>query len=201
MTFSPDGQYLATGAYGTTATLWKTETGEKVRTFETDTKGGLTIAFARDGKTLALGNRNSTTTLHDVATGKQLHVLPKRMTQEIRFNPSGTVLAAAYVDGSVALWDVATGKLLHERATGANEVYTLDWSPRGDLLATAGLGGKITVWDPKDLTSLKELETPEWVIQVRFSPDGSRLFTAGGTQLRSPDRKVRVWGLPAHAGR
>jgi WD40 repeat protein len=199
--FSPNGEYLATGVYGTVATLWKTATAEKVRTFETDTDGGLTMAFSRDGKMLALGNRNSTTSLYEVATGKPLHVLPRRMTHEIKFNPAGTVLAATYVNGLVALWDVATGKVLHERASGAEELYTLDWSPKGDLLVTAGRKGKITIWDPKDLKSLKELEAPEWVIQVRFSPDGSRLFTSGGSVLPSRDRRVQVWGLPTFAGR
>src|SRR5262245_2052534 len=197
--FTPDGKFLATGAYGKQATLWNVDTGEKVRTFDTDTDGGLRVVFTGDGKKLALSNRNSTTSIYEVATGELLHELPRRMTQEVRFNPGGTLLAAAYVDGTVGLWDVATGKSLHERATGGKEVYSLDWSPKGDLLATSGLEGKIIVWDPKELKPLKELDAPEWVIQVRFSPDGSRLFTAGGTALRSPDRKVTVWGIKDRA--
>jgi WD40 repeat protein len=82
-----------------------------------------------------------------------------------------------------------------ERWTGGRETYSLDWSPRGDVLVTAGLGGKIILWSARDLTALKELEAPEWVIRVRFSPDGARLFSAGGTVLPSPDRKVTIWGL------
>jgi hypothetical protein len=42
---------------------------------------------------------------------------------------------------------------------------------------------------------LKELEAPEWVIRVRFSPDGDRLLTAGGGIQRDAGRKVVVWGL------
>jgi WD40 repeat protein len=198
--FSPDGKFLATGVYGKQATLWNVDTSEKVRTFDTDTDGGLRVVFTADGKTLALSNRNSTTSIYEVATGKLLHVLPAGMTQEVRFNPAGTALAVGYVDGTVRLWDVATGKLLHERASGAKEVYSVDWSPKGDLLATSGLEGKIMVWDPKELKPLKELDAPEWVIRVRFSPDGSRLFTAGGTTLRSLDRKVTIWGTKDRPG-
>src|SRR5262249_42168524 len=118
---------------------------------------------------------------------------------ELRFSPDGRVLAVAYVDGGIGLWDVATGRLLRARRAAAQEVYTLDWSPAGDLLATAGRGGQIILWDPGDLTALKELEAPEWVIGVRFSPDGARLFTAGGTLLPSPDRKVSIWGAASGA--
>jgi WD40 repeat protein len=197
--FTPDGKFLATGVYGKQATLWNVDTSEKVRTFDTDTDGGLRVVFTGDGQKLALSNRNSMTSIYEVATGKLLHELPRRMTQEVRFNPAGTLLAAGYVDGTVGLWDVATGKLLHERASGAKEVYSVDWSPKGDLLATSGREGKVVVWDPKELKPVKELDAPEWMIQVRFSPDGSRLFTAGGTSLRSPERKVTVWGLKDRA--
>jgi WD40 repeat protein len=201
VTFSPDGKFLATGVYGQKATLWNVDTGEKVRDFDTDADGGLRVVFTKDGTKLALSNRNSVTSIFEVASGKLLHTLPKRMTQEVRFNPAGTMLAVGYVDGVVGLWDVATGKLLHEAASGGTEVYSVDWSPKGDLLATSGLGGKIVVWDPKDLKRLKELDAPEWVIQVRFSPDGSRLFTSGGTSVRSPERKVTVWGVRDGGGR
>ncbi len=195
MAFSPDGKLLATGGGGTQAKLWDAASGELIRSLDAGEAAGLTVAFSPDGKTLAVGNRNSVTRLYGVATGELLHVLPEKMTQELKFSPDGNVLAVAYVDGRVGLWDVAGGKLLRARASGAKEVYTLDWSPKGDVLATAGREGKIILWDPRDLSALKELEAPEWVIRVRFSPDGSRLLSAGGTIQRSPDRKVTVWAV------
>src|SRR5688572_11176707 len=88
--FSPDGKFLATGMYGQKATLWNVDTGEKVRDFDTDADGGLRVVFTKDGTKLALSNRNSVTLIFEVASGKLLHTLPKRMTQEVRFNPAGT---------------------------------------------------------------------------------------------------------------
>jgi len=145
---------------------------------------------------LAIGNRNAFIRLFEVPTGKLLHELPRSQTQEIKFSPNGRTLAAGYVDGTVGLWNVADGKLLRSEATGAQEVYTLDWSPKGDVLATAGREGRIVLWEPQELKVLKSLDSPEWVIQVRFSPDGTRLLSAGGRMARGPDRKVAVWGLP-----
>jgi WD40 repeat protein len=99
------------------------------------------------------------------------------------------------VDGSVGLWKVADGSLVQVRPTGAAEVYSLDWSPRGAVLVTSGLRGKIVLWDARKLAVLKELEAPEWVIRVRFSPDGTRLLSAGGAMQAGPDRKLVVWAV------
>jgi len=193
--FSPDGKLIATGGYGMQAKLWSTTSGKLIRCLDAPCKGGLTTVFGPDGKLLAVGNRNDVTRIFEVETGKLVHTLPRKWSQELQFSPNGKVLAVAYVDGSVGLWDVASGRSLLERKTTAEEIYTLDWTPAGDVLATAGLKGKITLWDASKLSILKELEAPEWVIRVRFSPDGSRLFSAGGTSLPSADRKVTIWGL------
>ena len=193
--FSLDGKRVATGGYGKASTLWGAANGKKGFEYETDTDGGLTPLFSPDGEIFALGNRNSEPRLFNAATGRLLHVLPHKMTQEIRFNPAGTLLATTYVNGGLGLWDVATGKLVREAKTTASELYTVDWNPTGDLLVTAGLAGKITLWDPLELKPLKEFDAPEWVIRAKFSPDGSRVFTAGGNSTRDETRRITVWGL------
>jgi WD40 repeat protein len=193
--FGPDGKLLATGGAGTAAKLWDLPSGKLVRTLEAGGDGGLTVVFSRDGKTLALGNRNHPTRLYEVATGKLLHTLNKAMTQGLKFRPDGKVLAAAYVDGTVGLWDVATGKMTHSAPAKVAEVYVVDWTPKGDLLVTAGREGKVVLWDPKELKPVKELDAPEWVIQARFTPDGTRLWTSGGGTMAGPERKVVIWGV------
>lgn len=195
MAFSPDGKLLATGGYGTQAKLWSASSGKLMRCLDAPCEGGLTTVFSPDGKLLAVGNRNDVTRLFEVETGKLVHTLPRRMSQELKFSPNNKVLAVAYVDGNVGLWDVDNGNLLVEQKSKAKEVYTLDWSPTGDVLATAGLEGKIILWDARDLSILKELDAPEWVIRVRFSPDGSRLYSAGGKSFPAQGRKVSIWGL------
>jgi hypothetical protein len=196
MAFSPSGKLLATGGYGTQAKLWEVATGKPLRSFDVGpVEGGLTVQFSPSGKLLAVGHRNSTTRIFDVDSGKCLHTLQKKWSQGLQFSPDGKTLAITYVDGSLALWNVSDGKLLHERKSSAAELYSVDWSIGGDVLVTVGRQGRITLWQTADLSVLKEFDAPEWVIQVQFTPDGSRFLTSGGTMVRSNNRKVTVWGL------
>jgi WD40 repeat protein len=194
--FSPDGKLLATGGYSTQAQLWRVSDGQHMQSFVTGpTQGGLRPEFSPDGRILAVGNRNSTTTLFDVATGELLHTLPKRETQGLQFDPTGKTLAVTYCDGSIGLWNVADGKLILKKKTTAEELYTLDWSPNGEVLVTAGHHGKITLWNPSDLSIIREIDAPDWVIRVKFSPDGLSLHFAAGDGKSGGKRWLEVMGI------
>lgn len=195
--FSPDGSLLATGSYGTEARLWTVPEGTLVRVLRTGTKeGGLTPVFSPDGSLIAVGNRNSTTTIFDVESGQAVHVLNVHMTQELAFSPDSARLAVTYVDGTLRTWDVATGAMLAQFDSGAEELYTVSWSPDGNLIATAGLHGDLIVAESFDLKPVARIESPEWVIDVRFTPDGTRLLSSGGPLTDSTIRAVRVFGIP-----
>lgn len=195
--FSPDGRWLATGGYGQPARLWSVDTGALLREMDTGPmEGGLTVVFSPDGARLAVGNRNSTTRVFDVRSGGLLFTLDKRMSHELKFDPAGEKLAVVYVDRTLALWDAATGKHLRSVQALGTELYSVDWSPDGKLLATSGLYAPVSVWRAADLSRVHELDSPDWTICVRFSPDGSQLWFSGGTRVKTPDRHLEIWAAP-----
>lgn len=203
--FSPDGKLFAVGdtfwspaaeGAGQSVTHLFDLTGKKLRTLDKTGPGSVHPVFSPDGKTLAVGNRNYETQLFDVATGKLLHKLDRKMTQEIAFSPDGKKLAAGYVDGTVGIWEVATGKQLHLEKSGCLEIYSVDWNPKGDVLATSGRGGKAVLWESDKMAKLAELEAGFWVIQVRFSPDGTRLVTSSAADHSAKtERKLQAWSV------
>lgn len=92
---------------------------------------------------------------------------------------------------------MSTGKLRNSAPSGCKEIYSVDWSPKGDVLATSGRDRKVVLWEPGTLTKLKELDAPIWVIQVRFTADGSRMLTASAADDgATKDRKIVVWAVP-----
>lgn len=194
MVFSPDGKTLATGGYGTHARLWDTD-GKELFSLDCVREGGLAPVFSPDGKVLAVGNRNGNTRLFNPTTGEVLHTLMQSNSHELAFSPDGKTLAVGYADGSVTLWDVAKGDKLRTAKSGGEEVYRVAWNPKGNVLATSGLNGKVVLWEPETLKPLKELDAGEWVISVRFSVDGTRLYTAGGSVTSKSDRRVTAWAV------
>ncbi len=210
LAFSPRGDLLAVGETVTLdpmvegsgysfVTLFDA-TGMEVQRIVVSTQGygAITPVFSPDGSLLAVGNRNYETRIFEVDTGELRHVLPKRMTQQIAFSPDGTLLAAGYVNGDLALWDVETGDLLDSQSTDADETYSVDWNPAGDLLVRGGNKGDVVLWEPGEMSKLVALPAPDWVIQVRFSPDGKRLYTAGGMDWGRLEPVVEVWTVPDH---
>jgi hypothetical protein len=197
VSLSPDGKFLATAGFGTHGTLWSTESGARIRDFDTGAvMGHLTLAFSPNGRILAIGNRNSLIRLCDVATGTFLRALPLSMPSEFKFDFTGKRLAATYAEGYLAVWDVDTADILRIIKTPAEDLYSVDWSPDGKIVASAGLNAPVTLWEARTLTVLNEIESPEQVSCVRFNPDGTRLIFAGGSVSPDGEHCVEIFGVP-----
>ena len=59
------------------------------------------------------------------------------------------------------------------------------------LLASGASDGKIMLWDPESGEAVADLDQGGQVYQVEFSPDGSRLGSAGG------DWTTKLWAVPS----
>ena len=102
----------------------------------------------------------------------------------------------AYCDCNLAVWNVQTGDLLQRAHARGEELYSVDWSPDGKILATSGVNTSVALWKAANLTLLHEIEGPEWIICVRFNPQGTRLIFAGGSRTPRGDRYVEILGVP-----
>lgn len=206
---SPDGKILAIGSIywtdssggGYSETRIFDVNGKLLHTLKRNGAGSVRPVFSPSGKVLAVGNRNHPTQIFDVETGKLLRTLKRKgfntnMTQDVVFAPDGRKIAAGYVDGKVGIWDVASGRLLQLAESGCDEVYSVDWSPNGKLLVTSGLNGPIALWHSSNLQRIRAVEAPVWVIQVRFSSDGTGILSASASNhFASADRKVILWSV------
>lgn len=196
LAFNADGSLLATGTYGDEAHVWDVATGAKISTCKMSATGGLNLDFHPDGKRLAVGNRNGPAYLFDARTGKELACLShgRDNCHRVAFDPTGQLLAISYADGIVRLWDVENKRLINAKQTQCDDLYSVHWSGRGDMLVTTGNAGAITIWRP-DLSILCQRKAPDWVIVGKFTPDGGRILTAGGSTTNQTERKVRIWGV------
>jgi WD40 repeat protein/DNA-binding SARP family transcriptional activator len=192
--FSPDGTRLATTDLDGTAKIRDATTGQELLTLSGHTDELVNLAFSPDGKRLATTSLDGTARIWDVITGEELLTLVGHTAAlaSPAFSPDGTQLVTTSYDGTARIWDTATGEELltlpHASLTAGP-----DFSPDGSLVAIADVDAAVAkVWNVSTGEPVLTLEGHvDGVNEVAFSPDGTRLVTAGS------DSTAKMWDLEA----
>jgi WD40 repeat protein/Flp pilus assembly protein TadD len=103
--FSPDGRFLAGGAYGEQVAVWRVRDLQRLHV----TEGGA-ATFSPDGTILAVGNDKGVIRLLRAESGEELARLEARSdarADRTRFSPDGTQLVVlSYDHQAVHIWDL-----------------------------------------------------------------------------------------------
>ncbi|MYF98393.1 WD40 repeat domain-containing protein, partial [Candidatus Poribacteria bacterium] len=190
ISFSPDGNVLATGNQDGTIHLWDKVKGEHLRTLTGHTAVVTSISFSPDGKTLASGSKDKTILLWDVNTGEQRNTLRghKKPIYSVSFSPDGKTLASGGDDKIVYLWDVDKGQhkqVLMGNAFWMNKVL---FSPDGKSLAVVSRDHSIYLYDTATGIN-KQIHIEHALIanNVVFSPDGQTFA------IVCRDHSIHIW--------
>ena len=139
--------------------------------------------WAPSGEQFLTFNREGEVIVWDSETGQ----LIKRMCchqgeiNQAMWSPNGELIgSSSSEDGSVIIWQVDTGQALYALPVDSSDSYVAftSWSPSGVRFATKGRGGVgVKVYDSSNGQLLIILRVPGFHYQVKWSPDGSQLFT------------------------
>jgi eukaryotic-like serine/threonine-protein kinase len=193
--FSPDGRLVAASVRGG-VTVWDSDTGKRVRTF--DSPAGrwrqLGLAISRDNRYLALSGSDLVVRVWELAEPNQMVMCRGHdgAISSVAFSLDGQRLATAAADGTARIWDRTTGQEQFRFPLLGRRIDCLAFSPDGRRLAGAGHGGvgRVHIWDTdtrRELTSLQGHSG--FTSAVTFTPDGERLISVGS------DATVRVWDV------
>jgi len=131
--FAPDGKTIASAGVDRTIRLWKTATGELIRTVGEHEGRVLTLTFSPDGKLLATAGPDLKVYLWDPDAGKVVRTLVGHTDTilAVGFSPDGKLLATASLDQTIRVWDAATGRVVRAIEYPEDRAPALAFSPDG----------------------------------------------------------------------
>ncbi|KZL47740.1 hypothetical protein A2T98_21600 [Nodularia spumigena CENA596] len=186
VSFSPDGQILASGYADNSIKLWGSN-GSLLATLTEHQDSVNSLSFSPNGKMLASASSDNSIKLWS-RDGKLLTTLIGHIhgVNSVRFSPNGEVLASGSNDNTAKLWS-RNGKLLVNFIGHNGSVKSVSFSPEGDTMASASDDGTVKLWslDGRLLSTLPA-STRE-VLDVSFSPDGQTIASA------SADHTIKLW--------
>lgn len=206
VSFSPNGQYLASGSRDGTIQLWEISSQKKLATLYGHTEGVSSVSFSPDGHYLVSGSLDKTVQVWEFPSGRILATLKGHTNwiSSVSFSPDGRYLASGSWDGTIRLWQAPSGRKLSSLQGHTKGVSSIVFSPDGLYLASGSWDGTVRLWEVpmgKEVVVLRGHLLD--VSSVSFSPDG--LYLASG----SWDCTVKIWEassgrvletLPGHTG-
>ena len=149
VTFSPDGQLVASAAQEKAVRLWETETAECVATLNAEAGPIGTVAFSPDGNVVACGGAGRVT-LWDVPSRRlvRTYSIGDRSINHLAFTPDGRRLAVAA--DSLSILDPAQENVVTRLTPQNDDIYFLAFSPDGRRLATCTTSGSMVILEAED---------------------------------------------------
>jgi WD40 repeat protein/serine/threonine protein kinase len=207
--FSPDGQFLASGAGDLVRSepgevmVWKTDTGQEVYRLRGHTDPIYGVAFSPDGRRLVSCSEDQTVKVWDLGTGQEALTIRAHadMVRAVAFSSDGTRLASGCADGTIKVWDAnpwtddRPSQEVHTLAGAGARIFRISFHPDGRHLAAASDNETITVWDSlaSEGQPLRRIPSDSPTFAAAYSPDGSLLATATSDGV--------VWLLDAATGK
>ncbi|GCF07835.1 EsaB/YukD family protein [Dictyobacter arantiisoli] len=157
VSWSPDGQTVATSSQDGMVHVWKAATGQDNHGFYQDSQFATrALAFAPGGMQLATGSDDGIVRLWNglrcINDGMQCMDAPQRLQiskaaiRALSWSPDARFLAVGTNDGRLVLLQT-TLQMKQVFAQNLGEIVrSIVWSPDGKQLAT-GSGSKVTLWD------------------------------------------------------
>ncbi|MYF55439.1 WD40 repeat domain-containing protein [Candidatus Poribacteria bacterium] len=160
LTFSADGQILASASTDRTVRLWDVETGRLAKVPFVHTSWVDSMSLSSDGQTLASGGLDGIVYLWNIETGEQIDILTgySRGITGLSFSSDGETLAIGRADGTIYLWETVPTSVEPDRdksdinADGVVDVQDLvlvaaDFGKMGEYKTDVNGDGKVNIQD------------------------------------------------------
>ncbi|KAG8707855.1 hypothetical protein FRC09_001569, partial [Ceratobasidium sp. 395] len=194
LSFSQDGQNIATGGDDGKVKIWNTRSGFCFVTFTEHTSAISTVEFAKQGQVLFTASLDGTVRAYDLVRYRNFRTFTSPSPVQfssLAVDESGEVVAAGSLDSfEVFMWSVQTGKLLDVLTGHEGPISALAFSPTGSQLASASWDKSIRIWSVFGRSrAVEPFQLGSEALAIAFRPDGKELVAT------SLDGQVLFWNV------
>jgi len=190
LTYSADGQFIATGGDDGKLKIWNTTTGFSFVTFEEHSGPINAIVFSPKTNAVFTASVDGTVRAFDLIRYKNFRTMtapdPTQFSS-IAVDSSGEMVCAGGVDSyNIYVWNVQTGKIVDVLSGHEAALSALSFSPVSDLLASVSWDETLRLWKLFD-NSRETFHHHNDLLAVAFRHDGKELCTS------SLDGRLNFW--------
>lgn len=194
LSFSGDGQNVATGGDDGKVKVWNTTSGFCFVTFSEHTSSVSAVEFAKQGQVLFTASLDGTVRVFDLIRYRNFRTFTSPSPVQfsaLAVDPSGEVVCAGSTDSfEVFMWSVQTGKLLDILTGHQGPVSALAFSPTGNQLASASWDKSVRVWNVFGRSrAVEPFQLSADVLALAFRPDGRELAAS------TLDGQIAFWDV------
>ncbi|MCB9641566.1 MAG: trypsin-like serine protease [Myxococcales bacterium] len=188
LSFSANGQYLASASTDRSARIWNLSDGSLVRALDAHPMVVSSVVLSANGETAATGSWDGKIRIWKIADGSLLRTLEghTREIVHLALSSDESVLVSSSIDQTARLWQWSDGAPLQTVQANA-PVYGCAISPDKNTLAVGDWEGRILLWQASTGMLQSTLQTHSANVRsLAFDEQGAWLASA------SYDRTVRI---------
>ncbi|XP_067139307.1 periodic tryptophan protein 2 homolog [Centruroides vittatus] len=183
LSYSPNGQYIATGGEDGKIKVWNVSSGFCFVTFTEHTSGITGITFTNKSTTIVSASLDGTVRLFDLHRYRNFRTCTSPKSNQfvcLAVDPLGEIICAGSKDSfEIFVWSVKNGHLLDILASHEAPISSLSFSPNQSIMISGSLDNTIRIWDIFERKGRQEAITMLCdVLAVEFRPDGQEFAAA-----------------------